>query len=170
MKLDELYDVSQQKGGTYAGFKLDDASKQKILDFQEQYDIPNPVPADDLHATLLFSRNHLPEYAPSGNLSPGYVGIPNGFDVWNDALVMKIDSEQMSNRHNELMATHNNATWDHPSYNPHVTMSYDIGGVDASALDPQGLNWDSGDLTFNDEYGEELDLDWTDGFTKDPVD
>jgi hypothetical protein len=37
-------------------------------------------------------------------------------------------------------------------------MSYDIDGVDTSALDASGI----GELSFDEEYGEDLDLEWSD--------
>jgi hypothetical protein len=72
-------------------------------------------------------------------------------------LVLKLDSPEMVERHNFLMGKHE-GTYDYPSYNPHVTMSYDIDGVDTSALDASGI----GELSFDEEYGEDLDLEWSD--------
>lgn len=158
----KLYEIASQKG-TYAGLRLDDESCNKLIDWCTQNNIPNPVPKDKLHTTLLYSRKHLPDYVPQGNLPSAYIGLENGYDIWKSSsenptncLVLKINCDDIVTRHKELMDTHQ-ATWDYPSYDPHITMSYDIGGVDASKLDTSSI----GELTFTDEYAEELDLDWT---------
>lgn len=157
MKLNEV----AKKPGTFAGMKLSKESEDKILQFCEDNEVPNPVPREELHSTLLFSRKHLPNYQPKGDLPSSYISLENGYDIWDTSsgsdtddrkcLVLKIKCDDLSNRHKELMDEHE-GTWDYPTYDPHITMSYDIGAADLSNLDTSTL----GELEFVNEYGEDL--------------
>lgn len=49
-------------------------------------------------------------------------------------LVIKLESEYLTNRHKELMKNYPSLTYDYPEYIPHITLSYDIGDFDISEI------------------------------------
>lgn len=159
MKLDEL-NLSK---GTYVGVRF----SRKTLDLLEQYNkdnnIPNALKPAKMHSTVLYSRKFCPNYIAPGILNAPVIARPGKFDVFTSTssdgtvsrcLVVKIDSPYLQLRHTTLMHEHS-ATFDYPVYTPHITLSYDIGDMDISALPPL-----YGDIEIVEEYGMDLDLDW----------
>jgi hypothetical protein len=72
--------------------------------------------------------------------------------------VLKYDCKDLNKRHKELMDEHK-ATYDFPKYEPHVTLSYDIGDLDIKQLpDIKEL---LPVINVIHEYGEDLDLSWS---------
>ena len=160
MKITELLDTSKQKTGTYAAVTYDEDSAKALSDFAEENNIPDPVAPSDLHATLLYSRKHLPDYEPLGDLETpltakvkGFKGCPTNSGEKN-CLVALLDCPELEERWKYLMDTHG-ATWDFPDYTPHTTLSYDVGDLDASRLNPDDL----GELVINHEFSEDLEDD-----------
>lgn len=166
MKLRQLFEQKNQKG-TYAGLRFDDESVDNIIAFINEHKVPNPVPRDKFHVTLLYSRKHLPNYKAAGKIDPPWVATPSELVVWQtkptehtpkpaNCLVLKLECVPCLKRHDDLMTEHN-ATFDYDEYQPHVTLSYDIGKFDADKLpNPKSI----GKLHINNEYQEELNLNW----------
>jgi len=146
--------------GTYAALKFDQPSTDDIEAYQAHNKIPNPVPSDKLHVTLLYSRRHMAGFKPRGRLESLIKARVAGFDVWDTqdgkkALVARLDAPELVARHRELMDKYN-GTYDFPEYKPHTTLSYDVGpDFDHQNLPPFGPV-----LTLDNEFGEDLDLDW----------
>lgn len=158
MKSDEFIKKTHHKG-TYAGVHFSESTQDDLKKFMMMNDIPNPVPRDKLHTTLLYSRKRCPNYVPRGLIDPPLVGKPTGFEVWpsqegNNCLVLKYDCPELTQRHKDLMSEHG-ATFDYPEYRTHVTLSYDIGDMDISSLPPY-----EGTIEIVEEYAEELNLEW----------
>ena len=164
MKLKDVL-LEQEEKGTYAAVRFGDDTKDNIESFINDNEIPNSVPRDKLHTTLLYSRKYCPDYSPPGNLEQPLEGTPTEFDVWksqpdeegnrSNCLVMKYDCEDLVNRHNELMDEHG-ATFDFDEYRPHVTLSYDIGDMSIDNLNPDSI----GPINVVEEYGEDLNMNW----------
>lgn len=127
--------------------------------------IPNALPQNKLHTTLLYSRVECPEYKPLGDTN--YIGIPDEFVVWDTqateskrstrCLVLKYKCPELVTRHKALMKEHN-ATFDYEDFTPHITFSYDIGDMKVAEF----LDIKTHLVTINgiSEYSEILDLDW----------
>ncbi len=125
--------------GTYVGLSLIEPARSEIEDFAAQLRLPCPVPAAKRHTTLLYSRRHLPDFRPE----PGLVheGRALGFEVFAVAgaitsarcLVMLISAPTLEARFEQLMREHE-ATYDFPTYRPHITLSYNIGEWDITRL------------------------------------
>lgn len=140
--------------GTYAGVRFSEDSVNKIMKIVEG--LPNPISKEDVHTTLLYSRKYLPNYEPLGDIKE--IAKVNGFKIFETqdnkrALVLTLDCPFLINRHNELMKEHK-ATYDFPEYIPHITLSYDI--EDRQIED---INFKE-TLELNQEYKEDLNLDW----------
>jgi len=166
MRIHEIINEAEEQPGTYAGIKLSDESANAIVAYCEENEIPNPVPKDKLHVTLLYSRKHLPNYTAAGEYDEPYVGEPSGFDVWESTeedesepsrcLVLKLNCDTLCDRHKHLMAEHH-ATFDYDEYSPHVTFSYNLEDNDESNLPPFTT-----DIELVEEYQNDLELDWAD--------
>jgi hypothetical protein len=155
-----LTELKQQPDGTYAGIRMTDKTTKSIAKWIADNDIPNAVPTDKLHTTLLYSRKHLPDYSAAGSYDSLMIGKPTKFDVWESAdgdtrcLVLEYKCKELVDRHNELMDKHG-ATYDFDEFKPHVTVSYDIGDMDIKSLPMLEC-----DIEIEKEYMEELDLNW----------
>jgi hypothetical protein len=163
MNLRELKEEDPTKG-TYAAVKLSKNSTRALKEYIEQNNIPNPLRSDKMHITLLFSRRYCPNYEPRGRIDPPILAKAKNWDVFmtrppegepTRCLVLKIKSPELFQRHLDLMNEHN-ATYDFLLYQPHVSLSYDIGDLDVFALPPY-----EGPLEIVEEYGEDLDLNWS---------
>lgn len=168
MKLHELKDALSKKG-TYAAVRFCERTKNAIQSYMHEANIPNMLDKEQLHSTLLYSRKHCPNYQPDSSAS--MVGIPHEFDVWNTqspegsgketsrCLVLKYECPDLVKRHQELREEHG-ATHDYPSFEPHITLSYDIGDMDESTF--PDIKKHLGQINIVGEYSEDLDLNWAD--------
>jgi len=167
MKLDEIRineDNSDSKG-TYAGVRFCEDTVNRIKTFVEENEIPQPVPDEKMHSTILYSRKHLPNYEAAGDFEEPFEGIPTEFDLWesqpdeegnkSNCLVLQYDCDPLVERHQSLMDEHE-ATFDFEEYKPHVTLSYNVGDLDLSNLNPS----DVGPINVVSEYSEDLNVDW----------
>lgn len=127
-----------------------------LIAWAEQNGI-KPLSKDDLHVTLAFSKQKF----DVSNLSPERDKLL----VENDkrtllflgedkkALVLKIQSDELSARHEEFKAA--GASWNWPSYQPHITISYDASDIDLKKIVPF-----SEKIEFGKEIFAEIDEEW----------
>lgn len=164
MKLQDL--LEQEAPGTYAGAHFSPESQAKLVKLISRTKIPNGVPSDKLHTTLIYSRKHLPDFQAMGEISPPWRATPVKYDVWESqpdedgkkskCLVLVLNCPAACERHSQVMDEHG-ATYDFDEYTPHVTLSYDIGDFDVSTLpEPSEI----GELKYGEEYQEDLNLNW----------
>lgn len=151
--------------GTYAGVRFDQYTVRDLSLLQETLGIPNPLSPDKFHSTLLYSRKPLPNYVPFGEYPLAPTSNTNQFELTvfktasgKNALVLKYDCDFLSGRHRSLMKTHG-GTWDHPSFIPHITLSYDIGDFPVR-LGPVAFLSER-KIVITTEYGDDLDLAWS---------
>lgn len=153
--------------GTYAGVRFCDDTKQSLIDYMHEANIPNMLDKEKLHTTLLYSRVHCPNYEPADPAN--FTGEPTGFEVWDTnppegsdgdvsrCLVLKYNCPELVQRHSDLRAKHG-ATHDYPEYTPHITLSYDIGDMDEDQF--PDIRKHLSTINIVKEYSEDLDLDW----------
>jgi 2'-5' RNA ligase len=85
--------------------------------------IQNIVPAKDMHVTVCFSRT--PMQWPDEKMSESLTIVPFDRELAlfnNDALVLKIKSPSLYERH--MQFKNMGASYDYPTYQPHVTLAY----------------------------------------------
>ncbi|MXP42972.1 phage portal protein [Allopontixanthobacter sediminis] len=118
------------------------------------------LPASDMHTTIAFSRQAIDwmKVEPIWDHDAGELKVPAGgarlieqFD--GGAVVLLFNSSTLAYRHEVIKRA--GASWDHPEYQPHITLTYDPGEVDLDQVEPF-----QGELRFGPEIFEELDLDW----------
>ncbi len=163
--------MESKKQGTYACAHFSQETKDAVDKYIKDNNIPNPTPTNEMHATILYSRKHCPEFKAQGKIDPPYIGEFDQYQVWDGqqqsdgkipkCLVMEFKCQDLVDRHNELMDEHN-ATYDFPKYKTHITFSYDIGDMKINKLPAY-----TGPIEIVEEYGEDLDLDWAENNTKD---
>lgn len=153
-------DVLQEneKRGTYMAAKIDEESCKKIKKFCLQNNIPNRVETTNLHTTIIYSRASAPNLTPSSQMYPLEAKctslITFETSLGKNVLVLKLDSPELLEYHNNLMKEHN-TTYDYPEYIPHITISYDCGG-----FNPNSFIGELPTVRFVSEYVEDLVLNW----------
>lgn len=128
--------LMEEKKGTYAAVQPSKSDGEQLHKMLVAHGVPNPETPEKLHATLLYSRKHLPLYNPDEELE--HHADIHKLEVWptksgKNCLVMKLHSPALEKRHELLMKKHR-ATYDYPDFKPHVSLSYDIGDFDHKDL------------------------------------
>ena len=160
-----LEEKRKTKRGTYSGVKPTQETIDQVGKYLKDNKVPTPVKPEKLHITILYSRKYLPNYKPAGKISTPYKCKATDFTVWKtspedpnepktNCLIVKLDCPELIKRHKDLMKEHG-ATFDYDKYEPHITLSYDIGDLDVSKLPKPNF-----DLEFDTEYKEDLNLNW----------
>lgn len=127
-----------------------------FTDWAKAQGFTNITPADELHATVVYSRGanpELPDHFDSIRAASvdGRKVAPLGD---KGAVVLHFCCPELEARWKE--ACDAGATWDYPGgYQPHVTISYDAGGMDLSKVAPFG-----GVLEFGPEIHEPVNETW----------
>lgn len=114
---------------------------------------------EDLHVTVAFSRRPVDWGAlhqlPAGMLTVS--GGPREVKRLGDkgAVVLRFDSRALAMRWAELLD--GGASWDHPGYQPHVTLTY----AAPQGLDPASVEPYHGPIVLGPEEFAEVDEDWS---------
>jgi ADP-Ribosyltransferase in polyvalent proteins/ParB-like nuclease domain len=111
---------------------------------------------DDMHVTIAFSKTPVDWSSIEAEDTPiSDRSKVRSVEMLGDkgAVVLRFNSPELQKRWNELGAA--GAVWDYPTYNPHVTITYDGGDVDLSVVAPF-----LGPLEFGPEIFERVKDDW----------
>lgn len=165
--------LSESAKGTYAGVRFSEGTVDNLIQLQGDLGIPNPVPYNKFHSTLLYSRKHLPKYVAKGACYLVSDGNEFTLEIWesdksfNRCLVLRYDCGMLSARHDFLMRYHE-ATYDFDEYKPHITLSYDVGDS-WTPLEKTVKFSDSSPIEIVEEYQEDLNLDWSTSALKEHI-
>jgi hypothetical protein len=111
--------------------------------------------ASDMHVTVAFSKAPVqwPEKLDNDvTASSGGRAIKQ---FGEGAVVLTFEGPDLVQRWDDLKGM--GATWDHPTYQPHITITYEPGDVDISKVEPY-----VGPLEFGPEKFAEVDTGWKD--------
>ena len=111
------------------------------------------LPESDLHVTIAFSRQPVDWFKVGTSWSPKVevsAGGPRAMEEFGEAKVPLFASSDLTWRHDEIREA--GASWDHPEYQPHITISYG----DA----PDGVEPYQGPIILGPEIFEEVKEDW----------
>lgn len=119
---------------------------------------------DDMHVTIAFSRYPV-DWMKAGSawsendkgqmtIKPGGARLVERLGAQGQAVVLLFSSSELSWRHEDIKRN-SGATWDWPEYQPHITISYDAGGMDLSKVKPY-----AGRIELGPEVFEEVKDDW----------
>ena len=157
-----LREGGNPEDGSYVGARLSAKSKARLRKMAKEIGVPKLVPSSKMHITLIYSRKYLPDFKPRGKLDEPMKATVEGLTVFQQeggprVLVVKLKSADLKNRHEEIMDEHK-ATYDFDEYVPHVTLCYDCGDFDETEHSIK--NQFQEPLEFDEEYYEDLDLNW----------
>jgi phage-related protein (TIGR01555 family) len=115
------------------------------------------LPAEDLHVTITFSRTPV-DWMQMGSTWEDEVKVPRGgarlIEVFGEgAVVLLFNSNMLQWRHQEMVDK--GASWDHPEYQPHITIAYEGAPADISKIEPY-----QGEIILGPEIFAEVNEDW----------
>jgi len=127
---EHLSEESHNKG-TYVCAYADNQTMKNIVRFILDNDIPHPTPENELHATIIYSREGNKD-SESFNFPNLITGKFKGWEIFPNkinntkSLVALLESPTLTKIHNDMMQQYG-FTYDFDEYKPHVTFSYDYG-------------------------------------------
>lgn len=131
----------------------------EIIAWAKDQGFKSTLPADDMHVTIAFSREAV-DWMKVGQSWEDEVkvsaGGPRLMERFGEARVMLFASSALSWRHEEIKLA--GATWDHPEYQPHITISYDPESPDITEVKPY-----TGAIMLGPEIFEEVNEKWMEG-------
>ena len=108
--------------GTYAAFKIEPESAEKLSDWLQQNSVVNPADPESFHITTVYSRNPLNDYECH---SGGFDVTPLEWQIFGQPeksyLVLIVGHLKLDQAWND--AKEAGASWDYPSYEPHISVS-----------------------------------------------
>lgn len=119
--------------GTFVCVKFDTKTVDMLMDFVRLCNIENPLDSDDLHATVLYSKEKdLTELKSSPVNLYRMVSKVCGADIFQNsdgtnALVLKLKSPHITARHEYLRSKYD-VQHTFLEFCPHVTLTYDFKG------------------------------------------
>ena len=150
-KPDELADAAPRT--LYVSRKLLNAGD--LLTWAQENGFKTTLSADDLHVTVTYSRKPV-DWFKMGSAWQDEVRVNAGgarqIERYGDATVLLFSSNELIWRHEEMIDK--GATWDHPEYQPHVTIAYGFEG-EVADIEPY-----QGELVFGPEIFSEIDENW----------
>lgn len=127
-----------------------------ILAWAKQQGFARTLPPDDLHVTVAYSRAPVPWHtlAPETHTIKA-VGGPRAVTPLGGqgAVVLTFAHDGLAERWQRLRDA--GCSWDYPSYQPHVSLTYDGQGMDIAGIEPY-----QGEIVLGPERYEELDENW----------
>lgn len=145
----------EEKKSLYVCRKLKNA--EELIEWAKAQGFEKTLPADDMHVTIVYSKKKM-----------DWFSVPDGFDFYRneydddrtveplgEAVVLKFTSTDLTARWQEFRDA--GASWDYPSYMPHISITYDPGDVDLDSIEPY-----TGLLEFGPEEFTEVESGWAD--------
>ena len=111
-------------------------------------------PASEMHVTIAYSETEVDWGEIPGPVTEELVVGGGNRSVTSlgddEAVVLKFTNEDLNSRDEEIKKA--GASWNHPSYQPHVTITYEPGEVDVDDVEPY-----EGELVFGPERFKEVE-------------
>lgn len=121
------------------------------------------TPAHEMHVTIAFSRQKV-DWMKMGADYEASLTIPEGGPrlvetLGPRAVVLLFASSHLSWRHEHMKRE--GAAWEHPEYQPHITLTYEPGDVDLTTVKPF-----TGKIELGPEFFDEVKESWSAGLTE----
>jgi phage-related protein (TIGR01555 family) len=132
-----------------------------IIRWAKSQGFETTLEASDLHVTIAFSRKPVDWFAVGESWSSEIkisAGGPRQMEQFGEATVLLFNASELRWRHDEIERA--GASWDHPEYQPHITISYSFEG-DLSKVQPY-----QGEIVLGPELFAEVKEDWAEGITE----
>lgn len=113
--------------------------------------------ADDLHVTIAYSRTPL-DWMEVGESWQSTIEVAEGgprlMEQFGEARVLLFKAAELEWRHEAIKEA--GASWDHPEYQPHITISYDPDAPELEDVQPY-----QGKIVLGPEIFAEVDENWS---------
>ncbi|WP_107327479.1 anti-CBASS protein Acb1 family protein [Agrobacterium pusense] len=120
------------------------------------------LPADELHVTIAYSRTPI-DWMKVGESWAGELkvaaGGPRLMERFGEARVLLFKAAELDWRHENIKAA--GASWDHPEYQSHISISYSDDSPDLSTVEPY-----QGEIILGPEIFSEIREDWAESVTE----
>jgi hypothetical protein len=128
-------------------------SARQVNEWMIENHIPNPVPIDELHCTIINSTIDIPSYVPGAE--PVTVSSSTfQIAMLNNALAVTFVDSTLNEQHYRIIGM--GATSEFPHFLPHISVSYQVPlGFSLEDIKPPSLP-----LTFSAEVRQHQNLDW----------
>jgi hypothetical protein len=123
MKTFAQFMTEDTSSGFYAFRNLNAQSAEFLYGWMQEHGIPNPIPMDKLHVTVVCSENDVLGYTPDPmplQISPATFKL----DMMNEALVIKFKSDALEEQWQRAMNM--GAKSRYPKLTPHISLSYNV--------------------------------------------
>lgn len=138
----------------------------EVLDWAQAQGFASVLPPEEMHVTVIYSKRRVNWFKMGewGSYAGELIvpaGGPRIVEPLGDdgAVALIFQSGELQFRHREMRDA--GASWDYPSFLPHVTLTYDPGDLDLSSVAPY-----QGRLVFGPERFEPITSDWHEGVTE----
>ncbi|WP_226780334.1 anti-CBASS protein Acb1 family protein [Oceaniglobus trochenteri] len=132
---------------------------KEIIRWAKVQGFKTTLPAHDMHVTIAYSRAAVDWMAAGESWQPKVEVAPGGarlMEKFGEARVLLFASDELRWRHERIKEA--GATWDHPEYQPHITISYDPDAPDLAEVEPY-----QGPIILGPEVFQEVNEDWDEG-------
>ncbi len=129
----------------------------EIVAWAREQGFTSTTPAEELHVTVAFSRQPIPwDRVPLAEDKLTITGGRRMIKPLGDkgAVVLRFEDSRLTARWQAFVDA--GASWDHPGYQPHVTITYSF----PPDLDPRIIATYAGPIELGPEIAKELDPDW----------
>ncbi len=135
----------------------------EVREWAKEQGFTTILTGDDMHVTVAFSK----EKFAWGDIDPisrrlVIKGGERSIEQFGDATVLCFASKKLHDRWEQFGEA--GASYDFPTYRPHVTISYN-----GENLDLEGMRPFTGDLIFGPEELKEINDDWADNVEEDDL-
>lgn len=153
--------MSQDKLGTYAKLVPCSKTTRRIHAIANKINVENLISRRAMHTTVIYSRVKCKPSIPHDVVELPIVANGSHFDLFDNpdrtkSLVLVLESKDIHSLHKKLIKEHN-ATHDYPSFQPHITLSYDF---TQNKVPNKSIIEYFQELTFNRFIVEPLILGW----------
>lgn len=142
--------------------RRDVLNADEVLRWAKAQGISPTLAASDLHVTIAYSRQPL-DWMKVGQAWQSKMELPEGgprvMEQFGEALVLSFASDELQWRHESILKA--GASWDHPQFQPHITIGYGTGRL------PEEVEPYRGRIVLGPEIFEPIDEGWKEKVTGD---
>jgi phage-related protein (TIGR01555 family) len=133
----------------------------EIIRWAKSQGFETTLPAADLHVTIAFSRMPVDWMKVGESWAPELkvgAGGPRLMEQFGEATVLLFNANELRWRHEAVIEA--GGSWDHPEFQPHITISYGFKG-DLAKVQPY-----QGEIVLGPELFAEVKEDWAEGLAE----
>ncbi|WP_313609346.1 anti-CBASS protein Acb1 family protein [Rhizobium sp.] len=133
-----------------------------LIEWAKGQGFKTTLPADEMHVTIAYSRDPV-DWMKVGESWASELkvaaGGPRLMERFGEARVLLFKAAELDWRHENIKAA--GASWDHPEYQSHITISYDPESPDLADVEPY-----QGEIILGPEIFREVDENWSEKVTE----